>query len=390
MQTANGDGLSLSERVRSLRLPDKANEPKPFPMLPWLLVFVLTLTSGTLAVLAFRPRTAPTDATDIVLGDKAKDPGQVAVGSPTTSQSTAPGGIVLESKGYVIPVHQIQVSPKVGGMVIDLFIEEGMRVKQGDILAKIEAVEYQSEYDKLSAQSRGAKFRYDEVTKYRDQETQQAKAELEEVVANRDAALKDFRRNSDLQFSRSVSPKEVEAAESAYRSLDARARRMQLALDLWIKGPRDEKIGAAKAEHEQLVAETVKAKWKLDDCTVRAPLSGTILTKKAEKGNMVNPAAFSNGLSASLCDMADLSDMEVDLAIAERDIGKVVKGQKCKVIAEAFPNRPYEGEVSRIMPLADRAKGAVPVRVKINIPRVEEGRFLRPDMGAIVTFYNKQ
>ena len=87
--------------------------------------------------------------------------------------------------------------------------------------------------------------------------------------------------------------------------------------------------------------------------------------------------------------MADLSDMEVDLAIAERDIGRAFKGQRCKVVAEAFPDRSYDGEVSRIMPQADRAKGAVPVRVKIAIPRDEEGKYLRPDMGAIVTFYNK-
>ena len=121
-----------------------------------------------------------------------------------------------------------------------------------------------------------------------------------------------------------------------------------------------------------------------------APVSGTILTKKAEKGNMVNPAAFSNGLSASLCDMADLSDMEVDLAIAERDIAKIFKGQKCAVIAEAFPERRYQGTVSRLMPTADRSKGAVPVRVKIEIPREEEGQYLRPEMGAVVTFYNKK
>ena len=105
---------------------------------------------------------------------------------------------------------------------------------------------------------------------------------------------------------------------------------------------------------------------------------------------MVNPAAFSNGLSASLCDMADLSDMEVDLAIAERDISKVFKGQKCRVKAEAFPDRVYSGFVSRLMPTADRAKGAVPVRVKIDIPREEEGRYLRPEMGAVVTFLAKE
>src|SRR5262249_8213249 len=137
------------------------------------------------------------------------------------------------------------------------------------------------------------------------------------------------------------------------------------------------------------------ARWRLDNCTVLAPVTGTILTKKAEEGNIVNPAAFN--IAASICDMADLSDLEVDLAIAERDIAKVFKGQKCEIRAEAFPKRVYPGYASRVMPNADRAKGAVPVRVKVlirdargnfTLPDDDEGKFLRPDMGAIVRFLN--
>src|SRR5262249_61256503 len=110
-----------------------------------------------------------------------------------------------------------------------------------------------------------------------------------------------------------------------------------------------------------------------------------------------SPSACS--IAASRCDMADLSDLEVDLAIAERDIGRVFKGQKCEVRAEAFPERVYPGFVSRLMPTADRAKGAVPVRVKVllrdaqgnfTLPDDDEGKFLRPDMGAIVRFLNAQ
>ncbi len=112
----------------------------------------------------------------------------------------------------------------------------------------------------------------------------------------------------------------------------------------------------------------------------------------------VNPSAFSNGLSASLCEMANLHEMEVDLSIAERDIAKVHAGQICRIRAEAFPNRIYPGKVSRIMPMGDRGKGAVPVRVVIDfhavddkgkaLPKDKQGEFLRPEMGAIVTFLN--
>jgi hypothetical protein len=107
----------------------------------------------------------------------------------------------------------------------------------------------------------------------------------------------------------------------------------------------------------------------------------------------VNPAAFN--ISASLCDMADLTELEVDMSIQERDIASVFKGQKCYVMPEAFQSygpflkvhpQGYEGVVSRLMPIADRAKGAIPVRVKITIPPDEEGVYLKPDMGVVVSF----
>ncbi|MCO6456426.1 MAG: efflux RND transporter periplasmic adaptor subunit [Pirellulaceae bacterium] len=129
----------------------------------------------------------------------------------------------------------------------------------------------------------------------------------------------------------------------------------------------------------------IKAQWRLDNCTIRAPVSGTILRKNAEEGNIVNPVAF-NG-SYSLCEMADLADLEVELNIQERDIARVFRNQRCEVRAEAFPDRVYQGFVSRLMPIADRAKGAVPVRVKLNVPKDEEGVYLKPEMGAIVAFF---
>ncbi len=125
----------------------------------------------------------------------------------------------------------------------------------------------------------------------------------------------------------------------------------------------------------------------MDNCTIRAPIGGTILKKNAEEGNLVNPIAM-NG-SFSLCDLADLSDIEVELTIQERDISKVYVKQKCKIRTEAYPERVYDGEVSRLMPVADRSKAAIPVRVKVNVPQAEEGVYLKPDMIAIVSFLNK-
>jgi multidrug resistance efflux pump len=149
-------------------------------------------------------------------------------------------------------------------------------------------------------------------------------------------------------------------------------------------GPRDERIRGARAEVGQAQSEVVRARWQLNNCQIRAPIAGTILRKNAEQGNLVNPIAF-NG-SFSICDIADLSDLEVELNIQERDISRVYMGQSCTVRTDAFPDRVYQGKVSRLMPIADRAKGAIPVRVRVDVPKDEEGQYLKPEMSALVTF----
>src|SRR5712691_8841446 len=125
---------------------------------------------------------------------------------------------------------------------------------------------------------------------------------------------------------------------------------MKQAYNLMVLGPRIERKEVARAQLKQAEADLAKSKWRLDNCMVRAPISGTILTKKAELGNLVNPVAFAG--SQQLCEMADLSDIEVDMTIEEREVSKVFAGQRCKIHAEAYPERAYDGVVSRLMPTA--------------------------------------
>lgn len=383
---ASAPAVNLSDRVRSLRLPDRP--PRTLNMTVLVLSMLCLCLAGSTGYLGWRVFGSPEVEKKLPPPDKI-EPGS-KVPDDLKQPAAATGAVAHTSKGYIVPYQQIQVSPKVGGTVMKLYIMEGKRVKKGDILAEIETVDYQADYDRAVASVESAKRRWQELWKYREEEVRQAKAELDDAKAQREQLLADWRRSMVLRNANALAAKEYEQAESAYKSMDFRAERLKLNLDLLIKGPRDEKIAAAKSDMEQAQADLAKVKWKLDNCTVRAPIDGIILNKKAEEGNAVNPAAFSNGLSASLCEMADLTDMEVDLAIAERDISKVHAGQKCQVRAEAYMDRPYEGVVSRIMPTADRGKVAVPVRVRITIPREEEGQFLRPDMGALVTFYNEK
>jgi biotin carboxyl carrier protein len=195
----------------------------------------------------------------------------------------------------------------------------------------------------------------------RPEEIKEAEADLHEAQATVPQLEAEFKRTAELRRNRSATQQDYEMAESKYLAQIQRVERLKFAHKLMQLGPRQERVDVAKAELAQVEADVVKAEWRLGNCTIRAPITGTILKKNAEEGNIVNPIAF-NG-SFSLCDMADLSDLEVDLNVQERDIALVKVGQKCRVRAEAYHDRVYDGYVDRLMPIADRAKGAVPVRV---------------------------
>jgi multidrug resistance efflux pump len=318
-------------------------------------------------------------------------------GSTRPAEAAKSGNVSLDSKGYVVPAHQILVSPKVGGMVKYLRIhklgqpaeegiplEEGLRVEKGDILAVLESTDYESDVARCRAVLASSEQKLLMERKNVPQEIDRAQAELNEACTQRDYAKSVLERNSSLNKKGSVSPIELEKSQSDYDSARHRVERLERALDI-IRGPKAERIKVAEAEVGSAKADLVKAEWRLDNCTIVAPITGTLLRKNVEEGNIVNPVAF-NG-SYSVCDMADLSNLEVDMSIQERDISRVFRDQKCVVRAEAYPERPYSGYVSRLMPIADRAKGSVSVRVKIRIPPEEEGVYLKPEMGAIVTFY---
>jgi len=154
-----------------------------------------------------------------------------------------------------------------------------------------------------------------------------------------------------------------------------------------------ERIDVARNQVEKAKGDLEEAQKNLKNCTIVAPVTGSVLSKKAELGGYVNPFAFNT--AGSLCDMADLADLEVELDIQERDISRITVGCPCLVMPEAFsrdeeflkkhPNG-YEGVYERRMPIANRAKGAITVRVKLQVPPEERGVYLLPDMGAMVTF----
>lgn len=390
----------LGERVRNLRLSRLPERRTPWGKIIGLPVALVIISIGGwwgYKQLVAQP--AGEDAgspANTAAADKPGDsPNPTTALKPAATETprsrpaaAAPAGeIALEAKGYIVPRQQILVSPKVSGMILTLDVEEGRRVKKGDLLAVLESTEYQAEFERAKATVRLMEERLLELQNgSRPEEIRQAEAELEEARAELVQLEADWRRTGELRKRNSVTEQEYELAESKYLAQKQTIKRLEAALELWKIGTRQEKIDAAQAEVDQAKAELTRAEWRLGNCSIHSPISGTILKKNAEEGNIVNPIAF-NG-SFSICEMADLADLEVDLNVSERDISVVKVGQQCRIRTDAWPDRVYDGVVSRLMPIADRAKAAIPVRVKISIPADEEGQYLKPEMGAIVTFLN--
>jgi len=210
---------------------------------------------------------------------------------------------------------------------------------------------------------------------------EQSKSQLRQYVL-------DLERAQDLYQRQSISKSDYDLARANKEAKESEVNKVTHAL-LLVQSSKGERVRALEAEVAQNKADKRKAEWRLENCTIVAPSDGTILTKNVEQGNLANPIAFQTAVAASICTMADLSKLEVDISIQERDIKLVKEGQPCRVVAEGFPDRkPYEGMVLRKMPTADRAKGAIPVRIQIMKLQDDEkpGEFLRPDIGVIVSF----
>lgn len=400
----------LQERVQALRLPAPAKGAAS-SRAPWAACVAM---AGVLAwqVYLSKGRPAPPSETS---AEQTQGTTTTAA-SPTTNNTSAPStsaakpaatkgsdsNVVLEDKGHVVPAHQILVSPKVSGMIVELHVEEGKRITKGDVLAEVEKVDYAADRDRAVAVLKRAKAteeralaRMSEADRgFRELEKQQAEAELQEAQTELKRVTLEYERNLQLKKQGALADKDFDQGEASFRAAQQRARRLDAALALMREGEREERkamarqeVAQAEADVLQAQADLTKAQWRLDNCTIKAPITGTILKKNAEEGNIVNPIAF-NG-SFSLCDMADLSDLEIELSIGERDISKVFVGQRCEIRADAYKERVYQGRVDRLMPIADRAKASVPVRVKVTVPEQEEGIYLKPEMGATVTFFKR-
>ena len=386
--TAKSD---LVNRVKALKLGaaplDRPNGWSIGRLFPWVLCLVLAVAWASVGVKFSRPPAPP-------------PPPEVPKASIATS-----GDIALQLKGNLVPFLQVAVSPiDVAGEVIEVNFKEGDLVKKGHELVKLRADRYQNEMKTAEANVLAAKGKLEMLLpkSVREIEKEQARAELEDAKSFLDRAEKDLKRIIAQMSSGTIAQQEIDKAIADERSGKARVIKAEKTLTLLLEGPRREQIDAMKAELSAAEGRFDEAKRMLDNCIIKAPITGTVLSKKTDVGGLVNPLAFSSskdsggGSSGSVCEIADLTRIEVELDVPERDIVKVKKNRECQIVADADVNRIFKGHVDRIMPVADDSKNIIKVRIAVDLTEKEKEEirngaepFLKPKMSAVVTMYNR-
>lgn len=405
--TVNGE---LVNRVKELRLDDQLGADTGSrrgggSWLPWLLCGLLAVSWVGVGVRYYRQTNSARPA----------DGGEPTAKAPTATTPTsggapaaAPGEVLLPLKGSIIPFLQIAVSPRdVAGELTSITFWEGKQVKAGETLALLLNSQYSN------------KLKSDEAT-VKSAEAQVAKADAGEAVAAvrvakaksalaaaasrvtravavQDRAKKDFEQArqqrqaggiSDQEYQKFDADKQVADADTVAARADVETATREVEATEAEQTTSKAQVRAMRAEVSAAEARRDESKRLLDNCTIVAPIDGTVLTKKADRGSLVSPAAFN--VSASLCEIADLAKLEVELDVPERQITRIRPGLECQLIADADPTRTYRGMLHRVMPIADDSKNVIKVRIRVFLPRGEQaGSFLKPKMSVTAMVINR-
>ncbi len=310
---------------------------------------------------------------------------EVTVARPGIERAGGTAPVVLTAGGYIVAHHTIEVSSKVVGRVAWIGVEKGDRVKAGQALVRLEDQEYRAQLEQARANLAATRARVQELeTGSRPQEIDAARAQVEQARADMQNDAVNLRRALELHQQGVASKQQLDDAQARADVSKARLETAQKNYELVKIGPREEQIALGRAQAEQARAAVDYAQTMLDSTVIRAPVTGTVLERLVEKGEMVSTMTFGGpgGVKASVVSLADLSDLQVELDINQNDFPRISANQTCNVVADAYPDRIYKGTVEEIAPEANRQKATIQVKVKI----LQPDDFLRPEMNAHVSF----
>lgn len=392
--SANGD---LVNRVQQLRLNDQLGAAKRGggSWLPWILCGLLALTWAGVGARWYKNAGTKTDDAPAGAAAAARPagggPAPAAQPGGPAAPAAAPGEVLLRLKGNIIPALQIAVSPiDVSGEVIEVSFAEGKAVKKGEVLARLRDTRYLNEL-KIAEKSRAAaEHRLAALmpAAVRESEKMERAAKVARAKANLARANQELGRQKGLMSRGNGSQQDLDRAQA-----DADAMKAELELEEAMvmqlrENSRQTQIDAAQADLDVALAREEEANRLRKNCTITAPIDGIVLTKKADVGSLVSPMSFN--VAASMCEIANLANLEIEMDVPERQITKVRPGLECQITADADPTRSYTGVLDRVMPIADDSKNVIKVRVRVILPPGEvPGSFLKPKMAVDTIVYNR-
>jgi RND family efflux transporter MFP subunit len=318
----------LKDDLAALRI-ERAPERASRRWVPWLAAAVLLAGAGSGAWLwATRERPLEVEA------------------APVTERAAGAPASVLNASGYVTARRRATVSSKITGKVVEVNVEEGQAVREGQVLARLDDATARAALALAKAQHAAS------IRAVKENEVRLAEAKL--TLGRMQTLLKDG----------VVTQAELDRARAEFDSIDARIAALR------------EQVNVA----EQQVA---LEQTNINDTIIRAPFSGVAVTKDAQPGEMVSPVSAGGGFTRTgICTIVDMRSLEIEVDVNESYINRVKSGQDVSAVLDAYPDWQIPAQVITLVPTADRQKATVLVRIGFQTldPRI------LPDMGVKVTF----
>ena len=359
---------NMDEALRALRI-DPERRRRGRRRSAWLRYAVMALVGLAIAgYFVYRTRLNPIEVE--LAATQRLDPG-----APTP---------VLTAGGYIIPHRKVELAPKITGRVEWIGVEKGDTVARGQVLLRIEQREFVAAADRTQALLAGARARLQELEAgSRPEEIERARAGVEEARSNVANAVLDLERFERLHADGAVSRQTLDVAKNRHEVALAQQAAAQKGYELLRVGPRREQIDFARAQLREAEAVVRAAQVDLDSTVIRAPIAGTVLERLVEPGEIVTISFIGGrGAKSAVLSLADLGVLDVEVDVSQNEIGKVRLDQPAGIVADAFPDRTYQGRVTEMAPEANRQKATLQVKVRIARP---DG-VIRPEMNAKVTF----
>jgi HlyD family secretion protein len=291
---------------------------------------------------------------------------------------------ILNATGYIIAAHKIQLASKVVGRVAWIGVERGDRVRQDQVIVRLEDDEYRAQLEQARGQLASLEARLQELLHgSRPEEIAAALANLEEARAELENSRRNLERTRQLVAEGVFSQQALDDATARFEAQTARVQSLDRMYELVRIGPRQELIEQVRGQIRQARGAVAYYETQLTNTVIRAPINGTILERNVEIGEFVTTSFVGErGAKGYVVSLADLNDLQVELDINQNDFARLGPRQRGIVTTDAYPDRRYDGVIQEISPEANRQKATVQVKVKILNP----DEYLRPEMNTSVMF----